>query len=122
MTVKEFYNKLTELYPESLSCEWDNDGLMCCADTSAEVKKVLVTLDVTDEALHYARDNGFDVILSHHPMIFKGLKAVCDNSLTGSRAVFAIKNGISVSHCTQDWTPEFAVLMTVSLSFLVLLI
>jgi dinuclear metal center YbgI/SA1388 family protein len=96
MTVKEFYNKLTELYPESLSCEWDNDGLMCCTDTSAEVKKVLVTLDVTDEALHYARDNGFDVILSHHPMIFKGLKAVCDNSLTGSRAVFAIKNGISV--------------------------
>ena len=67
MTVKEFYNKLTELYPEGLSCEWDNDGLMCCADTSAEIKKVLVTLDVTDEALHYARDNGFDVILSHHP-------------------------------------------------------
>ena len=71
MTVKQFYDKLTELYPTNLSCEWDNDGLMCCADTSAEVKKVLAVLDVTDEALRYAADNSFDVILSHHPMIFK---------------------------------------------------
>lgn len=96
MTVKEFYDKLCELYPADLCSEWDNDGLMCCADSFAEVKKVLVTLDVTDEALKYAAANGFDTVISHHPMIFKGLKSVCDNSLIGTRAVFAIKNGISV--------------------------
>ncbi len=96
MTVKEFYAELTRLYPDSLSCPWDNDGLMCCADSFADVKRVLVSLDVTDAALAYANDKGFDLILTHHPMIFRGLNSVCDGSLVGSRAVFAIKNGITV--------------------------
>ena len=49
MTVKEIYKSMNELIPSSLSEEWDNDGLMCSADTSAEVARCLVTLDVTEE-------------------------------------------------------------------------
>ena len=96
MTVIEFYNELKKLYPDSLSCEWDNDGLMCSPDVNADVTKVLVALDATDEVLSYANEHGFDTVLTHHPMIFKGLNTVAETSLIGARTVFAIKNGLSV--------------------------
>ena len=96
MTVREFYNKLCELYPQSLSSSWDNDGLMCCPDSGKEVKKVLVCLDATVEALTYARDAGFDTVLTHHPLIFKGLKALNDGDIVGQRVLLALQAGISV--------------------------
>lgn len=67
----ELYEKLEQLLPASLRCEWDNDGVMCMSDPEREVKKVLVTLDITEGAVEKAICEGFDVILSHHPLIFK---------------------------------------------------
>ena len=54
MNVKELYEKISEKIPESLRMEWDNDGIMCCTDSTAIVKRVLVALDVTDEVVEYA--------------------------------------------------------------------
>ena len=96
MTVYEFYKSLSELYPTSLSCDWDNDGLMCCGDVNAEVKRVLVALDATNDCISYAEKNGFDLVLTHHPMIFKGLKTVSENSLHGNNVIRCIKSGVSV--------------------------
>ena len=76
MTIRDFYEKLAERIPESLSEEWDNDGIMCCADDNREVKRVLVSLDVTEEIVDYAIAEGFDLIISHHPLIFKPLESV----------------------------------------------
>ena len=78
MTVSELYDRLSQEIPETLSCEWDNDGLMCCPDKYAEVKRVLLTLDVTDEAIDYAIAGAYDTIVSHHPMIFRKLKGITD--------------------------------------------
>lgn len=96
MTAKELYGKLDELIPKELSCVWDNDGLMCCPDGNREIKKVLVSLDVTAEAVNIAVEGGYDCIISHHPMIFKGLRSVTDSSPSGSKLIALIKNGISV--------------------------
>ena len=96
MKVIELYRYLDSHIPESLSCEWDNDGLMCCPDENAEVKRVLVTLDVTDDAIKKAREIDADVILSHHPLIFKGVKALNGSGVVSSRAIELIKSGISV--------------------------
>lgn len=54
MTVHELYKKLTQRLPDSLSESWDNDGLMVCADTEAPVRRVLLTLDVTENAVDFA--------------------------------------------------------------------
>ena len=51
MTVYELYNLLNEKFPTSLSCSWDNDGLMCCPQKDRKVSKVLLTLDVTGRAI-----------------------------------------------------------------------
>ena len=76
MTVYELYEKLNAKIPSSLSCEWDNDGLMCCPDGSREVRRALVCLDVTSATVDAAIDGKYDVIVSHHPFIFKGLKSL----------------------------------------------
>ena len=96
MTVKELYRILNEMIPQSLSCEWDNDGLMCCPDSDRQVKKVLCALDVTAQTAERAIDGGYDLIVSHHPMIFKGLKAVNEEDHVASKAIDLIKNNISV--------------------------
>ena len=96
MTHRQLYSILNEMIPSSLSCPWDNDGLMCCPDGDREVKRILITLDVTDKAVDYAIREGYDLILSHHPMIFKGLRSVNEEQYIAKKTIRLIRNGISV--------------------------
>ena len=96
MTVRELYTRLNERIPASLSCQWDNDGLMCCPDPSRLVRRVLIALDVTAEVVDEAVRGGYDCIISHHPFIFKGLKALDDEGAISAKAIKLIGAGISV--------------------------
>lgn len=91
MTVLELYNALEGSIPRELSCDWDNDGIMCLPEPYRQVKKVLLSLDVTADAVKYAADNGFDLIITHHPMIFRPVK-----SITDERFVSLIKSVVGV--------------------------
>lgn len=90
MTVNEIYEYLDTVIPESLRCDWDNDGLMCCADGNRQVKKVILTLDITESAVDHAIAVGADLIVSHHPMIFRPLRSV-----TSPKIVKLIRSGIA---------------------------
>ena len=96
MTVKELYGKFDERIPETLRESWDNDGLMCSADTSAEVSRVLVALDVTEEIVDYAIQYGFDLIVSHHPLIFKPLSSMTEEDNISRKVIKLLCNGVSV--------------------------
>ena len=96
MTVKELYEILSARIPESLSEEWDNDGLMCAPDGTREVSRVLLALDVTEELVDYAIEQGFDLIVSHHPLIFKPLKNVTEDSHVARKVIKLIKHDIAV--------------------------
>ena len=87
MTVYEFYEFLDKIYPKELSCPWDNDGIMCSRNPDAVVNRVLVSLDATERALKYASEGEFDLLLAHHPMIFRKLEAVTPATLGGNRVV-----------------------------------
>lgn len=76
MTVSELYMYLNTKIPPDLSCEWDNDGLMCCPEPGRNVRRVLVCLDATAEMVKKAIDENFDVILTHHPLVFHKLPAL----------------------------------------------
>lgn len=93
----DLYNKLSTLYPENLKCEWDNDGIMCADDIEKEVKKILITLDVTKSSIEYAIANGFDTIISHHPLIFHAQKSVSPENYIQEKLIMLIKNGIRVA-------------------------
>ncbi|MBQ8545918.1 MAG: Nif3-like dinuclear metal center hexameric protein [Clostridia bacterium] len=96
MTIRELYGKLSELYPENLRAEWDNDGIMCCDNLDKEVNSVLIALDVTMQTVDYAIENSFDLIISHHPLVFSSQKALTCEHYTQNKLIKLIKNGISV--------------------------
>ena len=96
MTLKELYEYLEEKMPPSLMEEWDNDGMMCCPNPTSEVKRVLVTLDVTEEIVDYAIDRGFDLIISHHPLIFRPISAITDTNNVSRKVIKLLEAGVSV--------------------------
>ena len=96
MTVRELYCLLEEKFPAALSAEWDNDGLMCCPDPDAPVRRVLCTLDVTEAAVEYAVRIGADVILSHHPLLFHPLSSLTADTAVGRKLTALVRAGVSV--------------------------
>ena len=107
MTVKELYGYLNKRIPSALSCDWDNDGLMCCPKSDKEIKKVLIVLDITAEMVKHAMKNGCDLILSHHPLVFKPIKALNTEGGVPSRLIKLVQNGISAMsfHTRLDVLP-----------------
>lgn len=94
MKCKEIIKKIEEKYPVSFAEEWDNPGLLV-GDPEKEVKKVFLALDVTDESLEEAVKTGADMIITHHPLIFSGIKKVTADNFIGRRIIGLIENGIS---------------------------
>ena len=89
MTVRELYDALDARIPRSLSCSWDNDGLAACPDPNAPVRGVLIALDPTEDTVERAIEMGCNVLITHHPLLFHGIKAV-DGSDTASRKVIRL--------------------------------
>ena len=75
VTVENVYSHLNKLADVKLAEKWDNVGLML-GDYNNEVNKVLVCLDVTTKVVEEAIANNIDLIVSHHPLIFKPLKSL----------------------------------------------
>ena len=95
MTIKELYAFFDEKIPRALSCDWDNDGLMVCADKNAEVHRVLVALDITAAVAERAIQEGYDLIVSHHPLIFHPLKAVVPGDAVANKVIRLLTSGVS---------------------------
>lgn len=98
-TVNDIYEYINTVAPFEKQCEWDNSGFIV-GDKSAEVRKIGVVLDITNEAVEYASKNGIDLIISHHPVIFRGIKTVFADDPT----YMLIRNGISAicAHTSLD--------------------
>lgn len=91
VTVKDISDYINSFAPYSTQCEWDNCGLLI-GDADKEVKRVGFVLDLTAESLVDAEDKSVDLIITHHPVIFKAQKSF----LKGNPAFDAASKGISV--------------------------
>ncbi len=98
-TVKNIFDFINSIAPFEKQCEWDNSGLVV-GDPAQEIKKIGVVLDITPDAIEYAAKNGIDLIVSHHPVIFRAVKSV----VADDPAYMLIKNGISAicTHTSLD--------------------
>lgn len=96
-----------QLAPQYLAEEWDNSGFQL-GDSDAEIKKVLVALDVTPEIMEQAKLERVQMIVSHHPLIFRPLKALRTDSVLGGVIREAIRNDIVVyaAHTNLDSAGE----------------
>lgn len=106
MKLREIIAALERLAPLRLQDEWDNSGLQV-GFPEAEVSKALVCLDVTEEIVKEAVDNGCNLIVSHHPLIFKALRQVSDATYQQRCVVHALASGISIysAHTSLDNAP-----------------
>jgi len=91
ITVNDVLTFLSEKFPLNTACDFDNVGLLI-GDESDEVKKVLTCLDCDVFAVKKASEIGANLIVTHHPVIFDGIKTLLSNSVP----FLLVKNGISV--------------------------
>lgn len=95
MKTKDFISILERKYPKVLAEEWDNVGLLV-GDAEKEVHNILLALDVTEEVIDFAVTHSFDMIISHHPIIFRGIKRVLQQDVLGAKIFKLVKHGINV--------------------------
>ncbi len=101
--VKDIKCAMNKIAPEVLKEDFDNVGLMV-GDEEQEVSKILLALDCTKKVIQEAKDNGCDMIITHHPLIFRKPNKIVKNDLLGSKIIELIKNDISLysSHTNLD--------------------
>ena len=80
---------INELAPYDTQCSWDNCGLLV-GDGNAEVKKVGLCLDLTEETFENAKKYGSDLIITHHPAIFSPQKSFLAESLIYKASVSGV--------------------------------
>jgi len=99
--LKEIYGYLKELAPLELAEDWDNPGLL--VDCGRPVGRVLTCLDITGPVVREAQEKGCDLVVSHHPVIFRPLKALQE----GQVPCLLLKAGISAicMHTNLDAAP-----------------
>lgn len=93
MKAYELTSWLEKKYPTSAAEDWDNVGLLTGDDTK-EISHVFLALDLTEETLAEAIEDGADMIVTHHPMIFSGIKKINNHSFTGRKLLTLIQKGI----------------------------
>ena len=79
MKIRDIINYLEEIAPLSYQEDYDNSGLII-GDKEEKIKGVLITLDCTEDVVNEAINNQCNLIITHHPIIFKGLKKINNNN------------------------------------------
>ncbi len=99
VTVEKIYNYINSIAPFETQEEWDNSGFLV-GDKNAEISKIIFALDVTTDIINQAIDCGAELIITHHPIIFKPVSNVLSDSLIYK----LIKNNISIicAHTNYD--------------------
>lgn len=93
-TAGEIEAALYELAPRALAADWDNVGLLA-GRADREVRKILVSLDITETVAEEAERMGADLIVSHHPLIFHPARSVTDRDPAGRLLLRLVEAGLS---------------------------
>ena len=103
MKVRDICGAIEAFAPLSLQESWDNSGL-CIGSPEDDVKGVLVGFDCTGELIDEAVAKGCDMVVTHHPLLFHGLKHIDTEDPVGEAVVKAGRAGVAVyaAHTTAD--------------------
>lgn len=103
VNVADIIKIMEEIAPPAMAEDWDNVGLMLGRRCKA-VKKLLLALDITGEVVQQAIAQKADMIITHHPLIFRGLKRVTDNEWQQELLLTLAEKGIAVysAHTNLD--------------------
>lgn len=106
MKVREVMELLEELCPLSYACDWDNSGLQV-GRPEAEVSRIMIALDLTDEVITAAGDLGCELIVTHHPLLFSPLRQVSGENIPGRYVLRLAESGMACvsMHTNFDAAP-----------------
>jgi len=95
MKISDIIGKLEEWAPPSFQENYDNAGLIC-GDSSSEITGALVCLDSVEDTINEAIQLKCNLIIAHHPIVFKGLKTLTGKTYVERTIIKAIKNDICI--------------------------
>lgn len=103
MRLSQLIAVFEQLWPKSGAESWDAPGLLV-GSAQAEVKRVLLSVDVTGELIAEAAADGFDLVLAHHPALLRGVTSLAENTAKGSLVTQAISSNVAVfaAHTNAD--------------------
>ena len=94
--ISEILGCITDMAPLHWQESWDNAGLLV-GDANMLIDKALITLDVTESVIDEAVENGFHLVISHHPVIYKPLKHLLPENTIERTIIKAIKNDVAIA-------------------------
>ncbi len=103
ITVKQLIDAIEQAAPLAVQEQWDNSGLLV-GSSDRECRGAMLALDVTPSVVDQARRCGCNLIIAHHPLIFKGIKTINPTTPQGLALIMAIKADIAVycAHTSLD--------------------
>ncbi len=103
MTLSNLLASFEKLWPKESAEDWDRPGLMV-GNPSQEINKVLLAVDVTSEVIDQAIQTGCQLLLTHHPMLLRGVHELGELTLKGNLVAKAIKSGMAIfsAHTNAD--------------------
>ena len=103
MRIRKIMQALEEWAPPKLAEDWDNVGLLV-GDPETEVTGILTALDVTKENICYAKEHGINLIVAHHPILFKPLKQLVAGDPVADLVRLLVQNDIAcyAAHTNLD--------------------
>lgn len=94
MLCRDIIEIIEKDYPASCALDWDNVGLLV-GSPEKEVKRVYVALDAVDEVIEAAVKAGADMLVTHHPLIFSGMRKIRSDEFIGKRVIRLIREDIA---------------------------
>lgn len=103
MKAREIFDRIEALADLSLQEDYDNSGLQVGFEDK-EVNGALLSLDITEAVIDEAYERGCDLLISHHPLIFKALRCVSDKTYQQRCVCAALQKGITLysAHTNLD--------------------
>lgn len=103
IVLNQLLKNIEQEIPSFFAMDFDNPGLQT-GNPNKEIKKVLISLDITEEIIDEAAEKSADCVIMHHPLIFRPLKKIDYSSYVGKILVKAIKNDIALyaAHTNLD--------------------
>lgn len=94
MLCKEVMEIIEKAYPRSCALDWDNVGLLV-GRKDKEVNRIYVALDAVDQVIEAAAESHADLLVTHHPMIFSGMKRITEDDFIGRRVIRLIQEDMA---------------------------
>ena len=115
MNVNDVMTYLEQAAPLNYALEWDNCGLLI-GNGEKEVKTIYIALDATDDVIEEAVRHGADLLLTHHPLLFHGVKSIREDDFIGRRVIKLVQSNIT--YCAMHTNFDVCVMAKLAADYL----